>query len=164
MMEWVDTIGTKLREMSILAPKENVYSRLPEARLPLAPTRDPTSPLPPPPQVPAGIVPGIEILETSSQQTSSPAMNTTTTSATSSVIITNTLSSSIPTSLEGNNESDLIVTETITSPSNLHTTSLYISHVEESNYSRLVSKNKQSDCRLTKKLLKYNMIKVEIVT
>ena len=131
MMEWVDTIGTKLREMSILAPKENVYSRLPEARLPLAPTRDPTSPLPPPPQVPAGIVPGIEILDSSSQQNSSPAVIPTI-SSTSSVLITNTVSSPIPTSSEGNNESDLNVTETIQSPSNLHTTSLYISHVEDS--------------------------------
>jgi hypothetical protein len=60
MMEWVDTIRTKLREMRILSPKENLYTRMPEARLPLAPTRDPNSPLPPPPAGPTAVVPGVE--------------------------------------------------------------------------------------------------------
>lgn len=60
MMEWVETIRSKLREMRILSPRENLYTRLPEARLPLAPTRDPNSPLPPPPAGPSVIVPGVE--------------------------------------------------------------------------------------------------------
>lgn len=59
-MEWVDTIRTKLREMRILSPRENLYTRMPEARLPLAPTRDPNSPLPPPPAGPSVVVPGVE--------------------------------------------------------------------------------------------------------
>ncbi|XP_034231072.1 uncharacterized protein LOC117639477 [Thrips palmi] len=60
MMEWVDTIRSKLREMRILCPRENVYSRMPEPRLPLLPTRDPNSPLPPPPLGPSALVPGVE--------------------------------------------------------------------------------------------------------
>uniref|UniRef100_A0A182M9E3 PH domain-containing protein n=1 Tax=Anopheles culicifacies TaxID=139723 RepID=A0A182M9E3_9DIPT len=60
MQEWVECLRSKLREMKLLSPKENLYSRLPEVRPPLAPTRDPTSPLPATPPVPAAIVPGIE--------------------------------------------------------------------------------------------------------
>ncbi|XP_055585184.1 mucin-4-like [Uranotaenia lowii] len=60
MQEWVDSLRSKLREMKLLSPKENLYSKLPEARPPLAPTRDPTSPLPATPPVPAALVPGVE--------------------------------------------------------------------------------------------------------
>ncbi|XP_067012249.2 mucin-5AC [Anabrus simplex] len=60
MMEWVETIRSKLQEMRILSPRENLYSKMPEARLPLAPTRDPNSPLPPPPAGPSTLVPGVE--------------------------------------------------------------------------------------------------------
>lgn len=61
MQEWVDTLRLKLREMKILSPKENLYSKLPEVRPPLLPTRDPTrDPLPATPPVPAAIVPGVE--------------------------------------------------------------------------------------------------------
>lgn len=60
MQEWVESLRSKLREMKLLSPKENLYSKLPEAKPPLAPTRDPTSPLPATPPVPAAIVPGIE--------------------------------------------------------------------------------------------------------
>ncbi|XP_017031201.1 uncharacterized protein [Drosophila kikkawai] len=60
MQEWVETLRSKLREMKILSPRENLYTKLPEVRAPLLPTRDPTSPLPPPPPVPAALVPGIE--------------------------------------------------------------------------------------------------------
>ncbi|XP_075148289.1 uncharacterized protein LOC142222172 [Haematobia irritans] len=60
MQEWVETLRSKLREMKILSPRENLYTKLPEVRLPLLPTRDPTSPLPAPPPVPAAIVPGVE--------------------------------------------------------------------------------------------------------
>lgn len=62
MQEWVSTLRSKLREMKIISPKENLYSRLPEIKQPLLPTRDPMSPLPAPPPVPAAIVPGIEPL------------------------------------------------------------------------------------------------------
>lgn len=62
MQDWVDTLRNKLREMKILAPQENVYSKAPEQLKPRAPTRDPTSPLPPPPPGPAVRVPGTEPL------------------------------------------------------------------------------------------------------
>ncbi|XP_005181108.2 serine-rich adhesin for platelets [Musca domestica] len=69
MQEWVETLRSKLREMKILSPRENLYTKLPEVRLPLLPTRDPTSPLPAPPPVPAAIVPGVErIIPPSLQQ------------------------------------------------------------------------------------------------
>ncbi|XP_055538532.1 uncharacterized protein LOC129726016 isoform X2 [Wyeomyia smithii] len=66
MQEWVESLRSKLREMKLLSPKENLYSKLPEAKPPLAPTRDPTSPLPATPPVPAAIVPGIERVQPSS--------------------------------------------------------------------------------------------------
>lgn len=47
MLDWVQIITRKLTEMKILKPKENLYSRGPERTA----TRDPTSPLPPPPLV-----------------------------------------------------------------------------------------------------------------
>lgn len=60
MQDWVDTLRNKLREMKILSPKENVYSKAPEQTRPRAPTRDPTSPLPAPPPGPITRVPGTE--------------------------------------------------------------------------------------------------------
>lgn len=68
MQEWVETLRSKLREMKILSPRENLYTKLPEVRAPLLPTRDPTSPLPPPPPVPAALVPGVERVVAPSQQ------------------------------------------------------------------------------------------------
>ncbi|KAH8312353.1 hypothetical protein KR044_010388 [Drosophila immigrans] len=67
MQEWVETLRSKLREMKILSPRENLYTKLPEVRAPLLPTRDPTSPLPAPPPVPAAIVPGVERIPASHQ-------------------------------------------------------------------------------------------------
>ncbi|XP_052852178.1 protein lingerer [Drosophila gunungcola] len=69
MQEWVETLRSKLREMKILSPRENLYTKLPEVRAPLLPTRDPTSPLPPPPPVPAALVPGMERVVATSNQT-----------------------------------------------------------------------------------------------
>nr|AAO39579.1 LD33058p [Drosophila melanogaster] len=68
MQEWVETLRSKLREMKILSPRENLYTKLPEVRAPLLPTRDPTSPLPPPPPVPAALVPGVERVVAPSHQ------------------------------------------------------------------------------------------------
>lgn len=45
MLDWVQLLTRKLTDMKILRPKENLYSRGPERIA----TRDPTSPLPPPP-------------------------------------------------------------------------------------------------------------------
>lgn len=70
MQEWVDTLRLKLREMKILSPKENLYSKLPEVRPPLLPTRDPTrDPLPLIPPVPAAIVPGVIVNTTQTSRT-----------------------------------------------------------------------------------------------
>lgn len=60
MMEWVETIRNKLRELKVLSPKENIYSKMPEQRQPLLPTRDPNSPLPLPPEGPSTLLPGVE--------------------------------------------------------------------------------------------------------
>lgn len=75
MLEWVETLRSKLREMKILSPKENLYSKLPEFRPPLLPTRDPTSPLPAPPPVPAAIVPGVERINVPSTNNNVPIRN-----------------------------------------------------------------------------------------
>ncbi|XP_017005113.2 uncharacterized protein [Drosophila takahashii] len=73
MQEWVETLRSKLREMKILSPRENLYTKLPEVRAPLLPTRDPTSPLPPPPPVPAALVPGVERVVAANHQAQSAA-------------------------------------------------------------------------------------------
>ena len=63
MVEWVESLQGKLREMNILRPKDNLYTTLPEVRscsnmiypvynvnsILSASTRDPNSPLPPTP-------------------------------------------------------------------------------------------------------------------
>lgn len=61
-MDWVQGLDMKLREMHILSPKENVYTKPPESRPPLLPTRDPNSPLPLPPlrDLPSNVLPGVE--------------------------------------------------------------------------------------------------------
>ncbi|XP_059476455.1 uncharacterized protein LOC132197280 [Neocloeon triangulifer] len=62
MMDWVNSLRSKLVEMKILSPQENVYTQAPQApRFPLLPTRDPNSPLPPTPAGPLAIVPGTEL-------------------------------------------------------------------------------------------------------
>lgn len=86
MQEWVDTLRLKLREMKILSPKENLYSKLPEVRPPLLPTRDPTrDPLPLIPPVPAAIVPGVIVNTTQTSRTAAVAAIATTSSSSSSV-------------------------------------------------------------------------------
>lgn len=65
MLDWVESLRGKLYELRILSPKENLYTKLPDRGLPLLPTRDPTSPLPPPPEVPPENLPGIEPLRPS---------------------------------------------------------------------------------------------------
>ncbi|XP_055849343.1 uncharacterized protein LOC129914227 [Episyrphus balteatus] len=89
MQEWVETLRSKLREMKIISPRENLYTKLPEVRAPLLPTRDPTSPLPATPPVPAAIVPGVERV-VPSISSSSTSVSTTT----ASVVIATTSSSS----------------------------------------------------------------------
>lgn len=62
MLDWVSSLQAKLHELRILSPKDNVYSKLPEvSRGNLLSTRDPNSPLPPPPTNELEVLPGIEI-------------------------------------------------------------------------------------------------------
>uniref|UniRef100_T1JG47 PH domain-containing protein n=1 Tax=Strigamia maritima TaxID=126957 RepID=T1JG47_STRMM len=49
MMEWINVIRNKLTELGIIGSMTNFYSKEPESKPRLAPVRDPTSPLPPPP-------------------------------------------------------------------------------------------------------------------
>ncbi|XP_022914839.1 uncharacterized protein [Onthophagus taurus] len=66
MLDWVESLRAKLQELRILSPKENIYSKMPENKAAnLLPTRDPTSPLPPPPAVPPVMLPGVEPFELS---------------------------------------------------------------------------------------------------
>lgn len=106
MQEWVDTLRLKLREMKILSPKENLYSKLPEIRPPLLPTRDPNSPLPATPPVPAAIVPGVERIVNTTQTsrlavtyssvvtTANPILNNLPIATSSSTILSSSSSSS----------------------------------------------------------------------
>ena len=48
MMEWIDALRLKLRELGILTPKDNLYTREPEG-LRSPSLRNPNSPLPPTP-------------------------------------------------------------------------------------------------------------------
>lgn len=102
MQEWVDTLRQKLREMKILSPKENLYSKMPELRPPLLPTRDPMSPLPAPPPIPAAMVPGVErVIPNNSSARTATASNSNLIASTS----TSSASISPPQSAsEGNNE------------------------------------------------------------
>jgi hypothetical protein len=62
MLDWVASLQAKLHELRILSPKDNVYSKLPEiTRHHLFSTRDPNSPLPPPPTSQEEVLPGIEV-------------------------------------------------------------------------------------------------------
>ncbi|KAL9694245.1 hypothetical protein quinque_013530 [Culex quinquefasciatus] len=103
MQEWVESLRSKLREMKLLSPKENLYSKLPEIKPPLAPTRDPTSPLPATPPVPAAIVPGIERVQplsnVASSQHHTPPATAMVTTATTAVTTTATTSASNATPL-----------------------------------------------------------------
>ncbi|XP_065371185.1 mucin-5AC [Calliphora vicina] len=120
MQEWVETLRSKLREMKILSPRENLYTKLPEVRAPLLPTRDPTSPLPAPPPVPAAIVPGVErvippsiqqhVQQNSTALEANDARNSINNSGTSSSLITNDC-----------NTTDITTTTTTTQASSITT-------------------------------------------
>ncbi|XP_036324477.1 mucin-5AC [Rhagoletis pomonella] len=116
MQEWVDTLRSKLREMKILSPRENLYTKLPEIRAPLLPTRDPTSPLPAPPPVPAAIVPGVErvVPPSLAQDNSTSERRNSNTAAT-----TSTITPSVTTSATSSLSSDV---NRVNAPSNAGTT------------------------------------------
>lgn len=69
MIEWVNCLKLKLRELKILSPKENIYTKPPEMKPNLQSTRNPRDPLPQRPinHVSAEIPPGLEV---SQQETS----------------------------------------------------------------------------------------------
>ena len=118
MQEWVEALRSKLREMKILSPKENIYSKLPEIRPPLLPTRDPTSPLPAPPPVPAAIVPGIEhIAVTSSSSTFSGTNSTNRNIAHTAISTDSSLVSTAASSIINSNTATLSSAQTNTLPS-----------------------------------------------
>lgn len=75
MMEWVETIRNKLRELKVLCPKENIYSKMPEPKMPLLPTRDPNSPLPLPPEGPSTLLPGVELVHLETRNIIPPEEN-----------------------------------------------------------------------------------------
>lgn len=66
MNEWVEVLRNRLRDIGVLEPKENFYSREPEGSkaVLLTSTRDPTSPLPLPPPVSNPAPPDIEESDT----------------------------------------------------------------------------------------------------
>lgn len=110
MQEWVDTLRLKLREMKILSPKENLYSKLPEIRPPLLPTRDPTrDPLPATPPVPAAIVPGVERI-VNTTQTSRTTASLSATVAASTVTGNQTIETTGTTNNDAINEQNRRVT------------------------------------------------------
>lgn len=74
MLEWVNILRSKLREMKILSPKENIYTKPPEVKPILLATRDPMSPLPATPPVPACIIPGIDLPSATATTSSSAAL------------------------------------------------------------------------------------------
>lgn len=105
MQEWVDTLRLKLREMKILSPKENLYSKMPEIRPPLLPTRDPTrDPLPATPPVPAAIVPGVERIVNTMQTSRNTALPVSGAASSSSNVYVagNQLSEPVANNAEGN--------------------------------------------------------------
>lgn len=59
MIDWVNILKLKLREMKILSPKENIYTKPPEIKPMLLSTRNPRDPLP---QRPMNVsdIPGLE--------------------------------------------------------------------------------------------------------
>ncbi|KAM7363941.1 uncharacterized protein ACRADG_000664 [Cochliomyia hominivorax] len=117
MQEWVETLRSKLREMKILSPRENLYTKLPEVRAPLLPTRDPTSPLPAPPPVPAAIVPGVKrVIPPSVQQQIQQSL------ASENNEIRNSLNNANTSSLQTVNDETTITTVSSTSSSTANTT------------------------------------------
>ena len=95
MDDWVDVIRNKLGEMGILAIKGNLYSRTPLGPPVTKPViRDPTSPLPQPPEA-----------RTASEATSSEASSSNT-QATSSATASSAPSSTSPSSKIGKSEAE----------------------------------------------------------
>lgn len=72
MIEWVNCLKLKLRELKILSPKENIYTKPPGMKPILQSTRNPRDPLP---QRPMNVsdIPGLELTETMENETNNEA-------------------------------------------------------------------------------------------
>lgn len=141
MQEWVDTLRLKLREMKILSPKENLYSKLPEVRPPLLPTRDPMSPLPATPPVPAALVPGVERIVNNiqtSRHVATTVASTPLTSTSTSTSNTNT-NDSAP-----NGSSNVLLSDQMSNSNSVH-------HSVDNNYvsTQVVNAQSTSDSTIT---------------
>ncbi|KAG5672656.1 hypothetical protein PVAND_002768 [Polypedilum vanderplanki] len=83
MNDWVYCLKTKLRELKVLSPKENIYTKTPVMRPQFMQRRNPREdPLPERPAAESQEIPGLEFVQTSS----SNIRATTTTTATSTLI------------------------------------------------------------------------------
>lgn len=117
MNDWVNCLKIKLRELKILSPKENFYSRPPEMKPLLFHTRNPRDPLPPiNPALLVERIPGLEVqqqqqsnaiavIEANDDQNTSHSQNNL-----STVTITTTEESSLVESLTANASEDDSVT------------------------------------------------------
>lgn len=78
MNEWVNCIRTKLRELKVLSPKENIYTKPPVMRPILQITRNPRDPLPECPPIEDEDIPGLELLHSEQSRTTVTTTTTTT--------------------------------------------------------------------------------------
>lgn len=63
MIDWVNCLKLKLRELKILSPKENIYTKPPGIMKPIIHHRNPTDPLPQrPPSNNVSSIPGLEVV------------------------------------------------------------------------------------------------------
>lgn len=67
MIEWVNCLKLKLRELKILSPKENIYTKPPGMKPILQSTRNPRDPLPLRPMNVSDI-PGLELIESTEEE------------------------------------------------------------------------------------------------
>lgn len=110
MNDWVNCLNTKLRELKVLSPKENIYSKPPAMRL--LQSRNPRDPLPACPPNGESLtneIPGLELIQSSSTTTHESQNRTTTSTTTlitSSTTTTQVESFTATTSISVNNNNE----------------------------------------------------------
>lgn len=78
MNDWVNCLKTKLRELKVLSPKENIYTKTPAMRPILQMTRNPRDPLPECPPIESDErIPGLEVLQSTRIESSTTQSRTT---------------------------------------------------------------------------------------
>lgn len=78
MNDWVNCLKTKLRELKVLSPKENIYTKPPAMRPILQMTRNPRDPLPECPPIESDErIPGLEVLQSTTTTTTAHQSRTT---------------------------------------------------------------------------------------